>query len=146
MASSDLPPLLPYHTPEPRLRPLAIPVLGTLGLFFGLLRLMFAGTVLLFLLTNGGQKRFMAELYRDDRLSLVLAYARPIVFVALSLYLVVGSIGALRGRPRGRAALLRFGVAELIAQAGSIVARYAPGRCVRTVSTMRSNFHRKKNV
>ncbi|HSI34338.1 MAG: hypothetical protein ACAI43_04310 [Phycisphaerae bacterium] len=128
MASSDLPPLLPYHTPEPRLRPLAIPVLGTLGLFFGLLRLMFAGTVLLFLLTNGDQKRFMAELYRDDRLSLVLAYARPVVFVALSLFLVVGSVGALRGRPRGRSALLRFGVAELIAQAGSIVARYAVER------------------
>jgi len=128
MASSDLPSLLPYDEPKVRRRPLAIPVVGTLGLFFGLMRLMFAGTVLAFLLTNADQKRFMAELFRDDRPSLILAYARPIVFVALSLFLVVASAGVLRGRPRGLRAILLFGVMELIAQAGSIVARYAVER------------------
>jgi hypothetical protein len=124
MSRSDLPPLEKELRDRSR-RPLAIPVLGGLGLGFGLFRLLFAIVVLIQLLARPQQRHLSAEMFKTEPGLVVVGHAWPVVTAALSLLLVIGSVGVLRSRRGGMRAVLAFAGAELCAQAASVVSRYA---------------------
>ena len=105
-----------YNAPPPNPRPTSVTVLAIVGIVWGALMLLCNGVGLIpELIPNfGGADPVFAEL-RANSVARAWGVVGPVIGLGLAVLLLAGSIGALMLRGWGRAAMMVFAVAEILA-------------------------------